>query len=174
MEQRDRADEERGARLGGAHGLLRAGDRARPDEDVRAALGELDQRALDPGGRERELDRADAALGERAGPAQRAPRRSRRATTEAITRAAADAGRASPPGVAGRAPLRRSRSRGAAATSTAAPPIAAAVPAAWPIAMHWAIERTEAWASCVAERHRPATSRLSEADGRRGSGDGMP
>ena len=34
---------------------------------------------------------------------------------------------------------------------------AAAVPAAWPIAMQVAIERAEAWASCVAEKQRPAT-----------------
>src|SRR5438309_484005 len=35
---------------------------------------------------------------------------------------------------------------------------AAAMPAAWPIAMHVAIERADAWASWVAEKHRPATS----------------
>ena len=35
------------------------------------------------------------------------------------------------------------------------------MPAAWPIAMHCAIERTEAWASCVAEKQRPATSTLA-------------
>ena len=29
------------------------------------------------------------------------------------------------------------------------------MPAAWPIAMHWAIERTDAWASCSAEKQRP-------------------
>ena len=36
--------------------------------------------------------------------------------------------------------------------------MAAAVPAAWPMAIVWAIERTEACASCVAEKQRPATS----------------
>ena len=38
---------------------------------------------------------------------------------------------------------------------------AAAVPAAWPIAMHWAIDRIDAWASCSAEKHRPAMSVLT-------------
>ena len=45
-----------------------------------------------------------------------------------------------------------------AARSRPATAIAAAVPAAWPIAMHWAIDRTEAWASWVALKQRPATS----------------
>ena len=60
------------------------------------------------------------------------------------------------------APSRRRRSR-IASTGTSRgsqpPRIArpAAVPAAWPIAMHCAIERTEAWASWVAEKQRPAT-----------------
>src|SRR4051812_46187403 len=36
--------------------------------------------------------------------------------------------------------------------------MAAAVPAAWPMAMHCAIDRTDACASCVAEKQRPATS----------------
>src|SRR5437899_11927136 len=43
--------------------------------------------------------------------------------------------------------------------------IAAAVPAAWPIAMHVAIERADAWASCVAEKQRPATSMPSTPSG---------
>ena len=42
-----------------------------------------------------------------------------------------------------------------------------AEPAAWPIAMHVAIERAEAWASCVAEKHRPATSNPSIPSGSR-------
>src|SRR4030095_9438319 len=37
---------------------------------------------------------------------------------------------------------------------------AAAVPAAWPMAMHWAMERTAAWAAWVAEEQRPAPSTL--------------
>src|SRR2546428_11320922 len=45
--------------------------------------------------------------------------------------------------------------------------IVAAVPAAWPIAMHVAIERAEAWASCVAEKQRPATSMPSTPSGSR-------
>ena len=61
------------------------------------------------------------------------------------------------------APSRRSRPI-ASPTGTArtSPPwataIAATVPAAWPMAMHWAIERIDAWASWVAEKQRPATS----------------
>ena len=59
------------------------------------------------------------------------------------------------------APSARSRSRSARngtsrGSMPAAAASAAAVPAAWPIAMHCAIERTEAWASCVAEKQRPA------------------
>ena len=45
----------------------------------------------------------------------------------------------------------------------AAVPSAAAVPAAWPMAIVWAIERTEAWALCVALKQRPATSVLAES-----------
>src|SRR5450755_4811806 len=58
----------------------------------------------------------------------------------------------------------RSRTRSIDTARTAPPAVvaasAAAVPAAWPIAMHWAIERTEAWASWVAEKQRPATRTL--------------
>ena len=39
------------------------------------------------------------------------------------------------------------------------------MPAAWPIAMHVPIERAEAWASCVAEKQRPATSTFSSPCG---------
>ena len=65
------------------------------------------------------------------------------------------------------APSSRSRSRRtpgrdvARRRRPAATAIAAAVPAAWPMAMHWAIERTEACASWVAEKQRPATSTLA-------------
>src|SRR5439155_12917829 len=51
--------------------------------------------------------------------------------------------------------------------------IAAAAPAAWPMAMHWAIERTEAWASWVAEKHRPATRTLT-ASRTTSAANGMP
>src|SRR5690606_39846008 len=66
------------------------------------------------------------------------------------------------------APSARSRScTRPGATSRTSPPFstarAAATPAAWPIAMHWAIERIEAWASWVAEKHLPATSVLTES-----------
>ena len=61
------------------------------------------------------------------------------------------------------APSRRSRwssvghgsSRGTVPAATAS---AAAVPAAWPMAMHWPIERTAAWASWVALKQRPQAS----------------
>ena len=39
------------------------------------------------------------------------------------------------------------------------------MPAAWPIAMHVPIERADACASCVAEKHRPATSTFSSRCG---------
>ena len=63
-------------------------------------------------------------------------------------------------------PAARRHRRTAGATDRTAPSgdvaaIAAAVPAAWPIAMHWAIDRTEAWASWVAEKQRPATRTLT-------------
>ena len=50
---------------------------------------------------------------------------------------------------------------------------AAAVPAAWPMAMHWAMERTAAWASWVAEKQRPATSTLLASRASRAR-NGMP
>ena len=63
---------------------------------------------------------------------------------------------------------RRPRSRSCSArtgTSRGSRPVAvasaAALPAAWPIAMHCAIERTDAWASCVALKQRPATRTLA-------------
>ena len=58
------------------------------------------------------------------------------------------------------APASRSCSAATGTSRGSVPPataIAAAVPAAWPIAMHCAIERTEACASWVAEKQRPAT-----------------
>ena len=47
------------------------------------------------------------------------------------------------------------------------------MPAAWPMAMHWAIDRTEAWASWVAEKQRPATSTLAASRATRVP-NGMP
>jgi len=55
---------------------------------------------------------------------------------------------------------RRSRKIG---TSTSRAPVSvssdrqAASPAAWPMLMVWPMLRHEAWASCVAEKHRPTT-----------------
>ena len=40
---------------------------------------------------------------------------------------------------------------------------AATVPAACPIAMHWAMDRIDAWASCSAEKQRPAISVFVES-----------
>ena len=59
--------------------------------------------------------------------------------------------------VAQRVDVERRAGRRRVATGERARPC----PAAWPMAMHWAIERTEAWASWVAEKQRPATSTLA-------------
>jgi hypothetical protein len=61
----------------------------------------------------------------------------------------------------------RARARGnvSAARRLGSPDSAAAVPAAWPIAMHVPIDRADACASCVAEKQRPATSTLSRPCG---------
>ena len=59
------------------------------------------------------------------------------------------------PRAGGRGRPRPSTARG---VELAAAAIAAAVPAAWPIAMHVAIDRADACASWVAEKQRPATA----------------
>ena len=71
---------------------------------------------------------------------------------------------------------RAARSRPNGRSRTSAPEVAAsaaAVPAAWPMAMHWAMDRTAAWASWVAEKQRPATSTLAASRATRVA-NGMP
>ena len=83
------------------------------------------------------------------------------------------------PGVRGRrrpsqAVAQAQRSRHRVGRFRPATAMAAAVPAAWPMAMHCAIERTEAWASCVAREAAPGHEHVGRSPAPATCGRGCP